>query len=245
MKNTGYVAVIDILGYKSLVESKPLEEIHAIYDKVLAKIQHGHASAKYSLDDTRQTNFELFFFSDTIIFAIDRVTTDAFYALLEAVQEAFVYLFDASLLARGGIAKGELMIEREKNIVIGKPLIDAYLLSEQLMFSGCVCHHSIEEDVKNILSNSDTEYRSIENYASPLKNGRASHLTIAYPYHVLTSSYKPNEYLDHCQKSLDYGIRKLTQLKFIVSGNKRVYYDNTIHYFESCLTNLHLSNKNS
>lgn len=54
-------------------------------------------------------------------------------------------LFISKIPFRGSIAYGEMTVDLENSIFFGQPLIDAYLLGEQLQSYGIACHASAEK----------------------------------------------------------------------------------------------------
>ena len=97
-------------------------------------------------------------------------------------------------------------------------MVDAYLLEEELCYYGIVFHESVEESIREAMSNGK-HYYPIEDIKIPFKNGKSKHYHIAW--------YKLDAALREGDISLS-AIEWLKDMRKTVSGNPRVYLDNTI-----------------
>ena len=111
-----------------------------------------------------------------------------------------------------------MSIDLEKSIFFGQPLIDAYLLQEEVYFYGTVIHGSAQERIENNKSSVFTE-----NYLCHLKKGKSYHLTIA-PINLVVQK-KEHEIIER-DKVFD-GVKKM---RYNTSGNLRNYIDQTEVY---------------
>ena len=93
-------------------------------------------------------------------------------------------------------------------------MVDAYLLEEELCYYGVAFHESMEDSILNTKKD-----LPIEDIAIPLKKGKSKH------YHVAWYKVKANlQKGDISSIALEW----LKDIRKTVSGNPRVYLDNTI-----------------
>ena len=119
---------------------------------------------------------------------------------------------------RGAITKGEMVYDSENQLFFGKALVDAYLLEEELCYYGIVFHESVEDSIWKALSEAK-HYFPIEDVRIPLKKGKSTHYHVAW--HKLDAALREGDI------SLS-ALKWLKDMRKTVSGNPRVYLDNTI-----------------
>ncbi len=129
-------------------------------------------------------------------------------------------LFIQGVPHKGTLAFGIMTLDMENSIFFGQPLIDAYLLQEEIYFYGVLVHATAEQQ---LLDKKLDDIPFIKNYLCNLKVGSAKHLTI-YPMHS-TSIGDPKYNLKY--EELRDSINKL---RWKTSGNLRKYIDNTELY---------------
>ena len=117
------------------------------------------------------------------------------------------------------IAKGDMVFDLENQLLFGKALVDAFLLEEELCYYGIVFHESMEESIIDMHKD-----MPIEDISVPLKKGKSKH------YHVAWYKVKAN-----LQKGdiSDIALGWMKEIRKTVSGNPRVYLDNTIEIINS------------
>ena len=126
-----YVAFIDVLGFKQLLESEvACGEIYAIFDFLR---ENAHAttdtegSTVLAFDEVKY-----YLMSDSIILYIRSDIEGALHALLETCRmlQLKLLLRKRPILVRGGIARGELFVDNR--VVFGKALTAAYQLENSV-----------------------------------------------------------------------------------------------------------------
>lgn len=209
-----YVAYIDIMGFKDLVARNPHSSIYSMM-KSINNRKKTVASIKWSglvrADNVRSTTY-----SDSLIFYSKNSTKDALYALVCAVASITRWLFDQGIPHKGAIAFGTMTLDEENSIFFGQPLIDSYLLQEELNFYGIVLHATVEKEIfsKKI----DLNYLLYTHYyLCPFKNGASYHTTICPMSKVEQSS--------------------IQKLRLNTSGALRKYIDNTENYLNAVQDN--------
>ena len=114
-----------------------------------------------------------------------------------------------------------MVFDKENQLFFGKALVDSYLLEEELCYYGVVFHESMEESILEAITK---KYMPIEDISIPLKKGMSKHYHIAW--HKLTKALQKGNI---SSEALDW----LKSLRKTVSGNPRVYLDNTIKIIET------------
>lgn len=216
-----FVAFIDILGFKNLVDTKTH---HMVFNK-LSSLVDSFKKIKRDAPTLR-----IWMFSDSIlIMSVDDSEASAdnilFYTSLIITRA-----LDVELLAKGGIAFGQFTADFDKSIFFGKPLIDSYLLQEDMKMSSVILHHTMENKLKkmkykyvNLMENN----RCFE-YMTPMKYGtvKHTHLNWLEYYHLykFDSPEEKEKIFKKYQKLID-------NLYLDVSGQARQYLDNTSKFF--------------
>ena len=97
-----YVAFLDILGFKDLLEHNNMEEIRQIFEE----IREFRPNPLIELPAHNQIKFHIM--SDSIIVYVDADIQDSFISLTEVCYQIQIYLLrrEKPVLLRGGIAKG-------------------------------------------------------------------------------------------------------------------------------------------
>lgn len=214
-----FVLYLDIMGFKERVNRTPIGELKKeLLDFKNRNIKIEPLREGKSSETGKQEFLKIAQFSDSIVV----ISKGASLKDLNRITKAGAILMQNSLESgfalRGAIASGNMIFDDENQIFFGKALVDAYLLEESLAYYGIVFHESAESSAKRAV-NSKEAYYPIVDQKITLKAGRSRHFHIAW-YDI--------------DKKLSKGdIRKeaivwLEKLRKTVSGNPRVYLDNTI-----------------
>ncbi len=126
-----FVAFLDILGFKSLIQSSQCKEILSILRLVREKTRPYKCSWN-GMDIEAYEHIHYRILSDSIILFIEADIDDSFAALLDVCEKLQIALasLDNPILLRGGISKGNLYYEMD--IIYGGGLTAAYLLESNL-----------------------------------------------------------------------------------------------------------------
>lgn len=123
---------------------------------------------------------------------------------------------------KGAAASGVMTLDTVNSIFFGQPLIDAYLLQEELNFYGIVVHATLEQSIQ-IKTKTDPVPFQIK-YLCNFKHGNAFHLVI-HPMYAFC--YKP-ELMENTETLL----ASINKLRLKTSGHLRKYIDNTETYLK-------------
>lgn len=134
-----YVLLLDILGFRAIVEQK-LKTPDEIYNIV-----------KLCKDSMTKSNAELFYFSDTFVLLIDppQQSEDTlntymiiYYMIIYMlIQNILGALIDNKILVRGALTFGDVYYNENDKILFGPAFIRAYDLEREAMFPRIIIQH--------------------------------------------------------------------------------------------------------
>jgi hypothetical protein len=229
-----FIGYFDIMGFKEYV-------FRNSHDRILSQM----VKIKHTLDDIYEFEQEKFindflptyrqpspafdhsmilyaFFSDSIILVTIDDSYDSADQLLRASSYFLAKCLESGIPIKGALSYGTFTSDFDKSIHFGKPLVDAYLLANDLGFYGAVLHDTMEAFLreKKMLNYSN----DIILYNAPFKGkGRIRHYVINWlvAYDVL--------YKDGAENALII----IERLYNLVSGTPRMYVDNTKEFIDS------------
>ncbi|MDR2027353.1 MAG: hypothetical protein LBQ01_07335 [Prevotellaceae bacterium] len=225
--NNRFVALFDILGFKDRVMREPHEKIYAD----LAEIQIKENTLNEILGDDpvveRLLGVHIVKFSDSIILFSQNGEIESFIVFLISARFLFSLFLEKKFLIKGGMAYGNVSLDKEKQLYFGQPIIDAYLLEEDVNYIGVVVHNSIEEFIKQNITKDHSYYsilyQLIFEGKSPLKSGNITHFNLNWFPQLSEQSNEKDETTVRTEI-----IKKLKEYYLKVSGSPRRYIDNTI-----------------
>lgn len=218
-----YVAYIDIMGFKDMITRLSHNEVYEMMKKI-DDIKNHMESVDWVESNSKLVKTTTY--SDSIIVYSKDSSYESFDFLVSTISGLTNNLFVEGIPFKGAFAFGMMTLDTEKSIFFGQPLIDAYLLQEEIYFYGVLFHATVETEIEN---NNLNWPPFIEPYLCNLKAGTANHRTI-YP---LYAKQKDDEKYNKNYEELIKGINKL-RLK--TSGHLRQYIDNTEKYLSHILS---------
>jgi hypothetical protein len=214
-----YVAYFDIMGFKDMVLRKSHEEIYAMMKIIGESVQ----AIKEVWDETSSKLIRTTNYSDSIIIYSKDDSPDSLEYVVMTVAAITSELIENAIPHKGALAFGTMTLDMRNSIFFGQPLIDAYLLQEELHFYGVVIHATAEKEIVRVEKTNNKKIALFaEECSCPFKNGNSSHL-IVIPFFLT----KEAKYQKECKKLLE----SFKILRLETSGQLRKYVDNT----ESCL----------
>jgi hypothetical protein len=173
-----------------------------------------HKSSNQSMHNAEKGVVLPVIFSDSILF-ISR--SNSIYDAQKQMYIASYFLyhtFRAGIPTKGAIAYGTFTADFKKSNFFGRPLIDAYLLAEEVDFYGAIYHHTFEnymKDKKESFPSAITGRKTL-----PLKSGRITHTYATWDFH--NDSNDTKQYI-------------VGSFYNTVSGKPRKYVDNSIDVY--------------
>lgn len=228
MENTNekFVVFLDILGFKDFIARNRHEDV---YMKMLNLFEIKQTVSR-QLNTNIDEAIDIISFSDSIIIFSKDDTIKSFETISIAAAFLMAFALEKSIPIKGAIAHGLLSVDKSKQIYIGQPLIDAYLLQEkEVNYYGVVCHNSIDKFLFNAKERANKDLYFITE--TPLKSGNINHRNLNWFMFLV----------DFCvERSLatEKAFDKLMEcLATITSGAPRKYIDNTVKVFNSKFKN--------
>ncbi len=150
-----YVAFIDILGFKELLETNTeCEEICTVFECLQDNAHTGMQVGEKKIAAFDEVKYYLM--SDSIILYVKADLKDAFFALIGTcikLQQKLISR-DRPILLRGGVALGELYVEDK--IIFGKALSAAYQLESEVSVTPRIVFN--KELLQKGMENSEISY---------------------------------------------------------------------------------------
>lgn len=212
-----YVGIVDIMGFKDMLSRLSHNEVYELMKKTSKSVSSVQSvfSVDYESDANFDINVTMMLYSDSIMIYSRDDHQHSLENLIASISTLSESLFSDGIPHKGAIAFGQMTLDFDNSIFFGQPLVDAYLLQEELKFYGIAVHGSVEK-------NEDVfDDESIIEYNCPFKTGSAKHLTIA-PGVSLSEEFD--------EKTIVALIEKVSELRKDTSGSLRKYIDNTLDY---------------
>lgn len=219
-----YVACIDIMGFKDMVLRTPHNEIYNMMRKIDSQIK---LSASIDWHDCNLCLIKTTNYSDSIMIYSKDDSKDSLLSFVYTVSSFTNDLLTEAIPHTGAVAYGMMTVDSTNSIYFGQPLIDAYLLQQELEFYGIVAHATVENEIENKLTD---KYKGfVEAYTCNFKKGNSLHLTI-YPMFLFVHSGDDSQDQQACAELF----ASCKKMRLRTSGHLRKYIDNTELYL-NCL----------
>ena len=215
----------DFMGFKNRVYSSShndlkqnLEKFNDAWHKRLEPLQLGG-------------DLKFVQFSDSILVGVNGTSKKMFNLISKAAISMMHESLQIKFGIKGVIAQGIFSFDEKKGLYFGIPLIDAYILHEEIKFYGIVVHHTAENTVKNNLSRNNP-YAKNNIY---IEKGKVSHYHLCW--NLVDTKLAPNDITPTCNSWLD-------AIEETVSGAPRQYIDRTREIMKNDQSEL-IKNKNA
>ncbi len=212
-----FVAFFDIMGFKELVERNSHEKVVEKLALLKRELKHTETFTQTSVTkfQGKLSESKSITFSDSIVIFskgnsvedLNKILLDSTYIIHKALKNG--------IGIKGALSFGEVTLDFENSLFFGRPIIDAYLLHEQLQLYSVIIDNKAEERIDFFKENCALN-EVITNYKTPLKGMKVNHRIIR-PFNVITSDQIG--YVKDIYKS--------------VSGAPRIYVDNTMDFLSS------------
>ena len=224
-----YIAIFDILGFKEYVKENSHTVVYERLKIIRQRLQENLdliriVNENLSKESTSIKFYEVDYllFSDTILLITENDTNESFINIVSEARKLIAFCFKEQTPIKGCIAKGQVIYDKNKNILFGKPIIDAHLLSEDMKFMGIILDKSLERQVRIPTLKPNPVF---VNKKVPLKSGAAFH------YSLNLNNDESTFYEDEITNEVMLaGIAKMYES---ANGGIRQYYDNTIDLYWS------------
>jgi len=207
------------MGFKDMLTRLNHNEVYDLMKKVSKSVSSVQSvfSVDYESEADFDVNVTMMLYSDSIMIYTRDDQQHSLENLIASISTLSDSLFSDGIPHKGAIAFGQMTLDFANSIFFGQPLVDAYLLQEELKFYGIAVHGTAEKNQDVFDDESITEYNC------PLINGSAKHLTIA-PGVSLSEEFE--------EKTVDTLLEKVFRMRENTSGSLRKYIDNTLNYLD-------------
>ena len=226
-----FVAFLDILGFKDMVMRNSHEEIYQTLNQISKSKKLIEAAATELGDLFGDAEVYVVSFSDSIVIFSKNDDIENFHYFLLATRWLFTEAINKQIPIKGAIAHGEISLNKAEQIYFGQPIIDAYLMEEDVNYMGVVAHNSVDRYISKVKNGKHLEriFKILFEEKTPLKCGLLTHTNLNW-FHLI----KKDEESDNIQFVKD----SINLFKNSSSGTARKYIDNTISLFEKIENNL-------
>jgi len=198
----------DFMGFKNRVFSTNHEELKSL---LVAFNESWHKKLQ-----PLQISGDLKFvqFSDSILVVANGTNAKMFNLITKAAVCMMHEALRINFGIKGVLAQGVFSFDENKGLYFGRPLVDAYLLHEEIKYYGIVVHHSAENTVKTNNSESNP-YSKKDIY---IDKGKVAHYHLCW--NLVDTLLAAKDITPLCNSWLD-------AIEETVSGTPRQYIDRT------------------
>ena len=204
----------DFMGFKNRVLSKTHEDLK----KELCEFHEKWVKKMEPLNSGGHLQFAQF--SDSILIAVNGIDEKKFNLLSKAAICLMHVAMSMQIPIKGVIAQGIFSYDKENELYFGKPLVDAYLLHEELKYYGIVVHNTAEKTIKRY-QNQNNPYTNTPIY---IEKGKTAHYHLCW--NLINQQLAPENITFQCKKWIE-------DIAERVSGHPRIYVDKTIEVLEA------------
>jgi hypothetical protein len=220
-----FVVFLDILGFKEMILRENPENIYQLL-KTLSfetdEIEKEADNLKYLFYSHSLTSIKTFKFSDSIIIFSNDLSLNNFLSITTLTSKLFAKLIHNGIPIKGAFSCGKIIIDLERDIYFGQPIIDSHQLQEEVNYFGVVVHNSVEKLIVEEKWEVDSLFIDKK---TPLKNGSISHRNLNW-FEFLKYMNRETFDLTHYEASKLY----LDKIKLTSSGSTRKYFENTLEF---------------
>lgn len=214
--NQRLVLFADFMGFKNRVDTYT-------HPHLLQEMREFHKKFTNVLKPLKITGYlKEVQFSDSIIITVKGIDFKSFNLISKAAIGLMHNALKMGLPIKGVIAQGNFTFDENNELYIGKALVDAYLLEEDVKYYGIVVHNTAEKTVK--------KYTATDNLSNPYSNnkiyiskGKTCHYHLCWNMINETLSFE-----DITPKCKDW----IETIAEGVSGEPRLYIDHTLEILD-------------
>lgn len=233
-----FIAFFDIMGFKDFIIKNKLEKVYEILNQLTQRIRKLaddnviDKKYKYFVKVTTYSDSIILFSRDNSQDSLEAITVWSKYLMAIAMNQVKEIALQQGncpeVPIKGAIAYGELSVDDTNKVFCGQPLIDAFLLEEELHYYGVIFHNSFNDFIsKNNklfldVCNSDYCKETFVEISTPLKSKNGGKYKVK---HLNLNWFNLIHHKEDFRKVI-YNFRATT------SGKTREYIDNTVSIYE-------------
>lgn len=236
------VAFIDILGFRKLINTRPLQEFAKEYENMV--LQTNAMNRSFPIQAGTPTLFpnhaqnapwcQRYIFSDSIILISNNSDAISCLKLLVYTWRFLQALLGMRLPSRGAVVYGELYENSQINLILGKALTNAYELERKQQWIGVAIDTSLEKafpDLFSMCASDTTPLSSVFlKYPVPLKDGSNINLhTLNWRFNLVVEKGTRSLFSESSDESIRKKVQNtLSYAKAVVDSGK-IYVNNQEH----------------
>ncbi len=205
------VVFLDVLGFKQMIDTLSLEQLATKYEQMIdnANALNTKLPQPGRTSETTNSYCKHFIFSDSIILIANDDSDGAFIDIVLFTWKLLQVSIVNGMPLRGAITYGEIYVNENKNIVLGKALTNAYLLEGQQDWIGVIFDKIVIQRYQTLLKSHDVYDELLYNYNVPLKEGKTCEFRVLnWRLNLLSSIgikplFKNPEKIDSVQQKID------------------------------------------
>lgn len=195
-----FVVFLNIVNFAARVEGSS-------HRQVLKDLQRLSSGVDICMERYRSQGLQSRQFADSIVLFSPDTGVESLTAIAEAAAYIMRTAIGSGIPMKGALAQGVVTNDTDKQLFFGLPIIDAYLLQENVKYYGVVVHHSAEQSVIGMPLFTDAP--------TPLRSGKVHH-------------YQLNWFMDSEKQVSEEACRDIEALRYSVSDEPRKYVGNTM-----------------
>jgi hypothetical protein len=219
-----FVAFFDILGFKEMVSRNShdaiLKKLEQLSETVSDLESHNYSIGMAEIIKSAVGETKAITFSDSIVVYskgdsledLNKIIIDAYWVISSSLE--------FNIPIKAALSYGQITVDFENSLFFGQPIIDAFLLHEQLQIYAAVLDNHFEEKLATF-NLTEKVSRNIHDYKTPFKTGKINHKIIGPPRN---------------KKIVERNIKAVKNISLTVSGGPRIYVDNTLDFLNSILS---------
>ena len=213
-----YVAMCDILGFKNLIKVKTVDKIHYDYSGLLLGFNTFCLNGRVQIkNEVVNCIFENSIFSDTLLTWVNEEQGSMIHQLFFISLCKLIAISIAMRMPiRIGVAYGECCIDKENQIYVGRPIVDAFNTEQSQSWIGGAFHKSCLKGPDFLDYSQKLDW--LINYEIPLKNQALTipcNLGLNWPYYIFKTDYQWLKEFERENDIPDIGIKYKNAIKFI------------------------------
>lgn len=163
----GFVAAYDILGYGSWIKENDLFKVATTHENMKHMVKtNTEGYINYAIGKPIITTHS---YADTFLIYTNEISDTGFNALIVACQFMFIAAISYGLPIRGAAVCGEFYVS--KNLITGKPIIEAYEKEIQQDWIGCWITGECLKKISKEARQKFVKEREIVKYPIPFNDG--------------------------------------------------------------------------
>jgi len=186
-----YILSLDILGFSKLVEKNRHSHLVDIFELLIntwiADLNLANKHYLYEVDGKITDKINSLFISDTILMYSYTAEIENFLKIVLLTQVLLANSFKMGVPLRGCITSGEITVKHLNNndLIIGKPIVEAFLLEKKQEWAGCCVTKKCTETVERFHVNKSKpcldwliKKRDLLKYNVPLKESTFNEMLV-------------------------------------------------------------------